>query len=250
MSRPASSYSTRARLGLIVPPTNTVNEAEWARLLPAGATAHSHRMALHADTTSPAGQAALRADLAAAVAMLAPMRPDVVAYACTAGSMVSPSCRLGADMGALTGERVVTTADSIVEALRALGVTRVSVITPYTEAMNAHEVAFLADHGITVAAIAGLGLGANGPADFPRIAQVPLARIEALARETFVPGSEALLVTCTDFPSLPLIAPLEAALGVPVLSSNSATLWACLRAAGVAAPEVAALGGRLFATRA
>lgn len=233
MTRPLSTYSTRARIGLIVPPTNTVNEAEWSRLLPEGATAHSHRMALHSDTQSPAGQAALKDDLEAAIAMLAPMRPDVVAYACTAGSMLVPSATLGAEMSARTGVPVVTTADSIVRALHHLGAARISIVTPYTDAMNAHEVAFLAAHGIETQAIRGLGLGANGPADFPLIAQTPLDRIRDLARETFVAGSEALLITCTDFPSLPLIDALEAEFGVPVLSSNTATLWACLGAGGL-----------------
>ncbi|MEI4473817.1 maleate cis-trans isomerase family protein [Frigidibacter sp. MR17.24] len=228
MTRPLSTYSTRARIGLIVPPTNTVNEAEWARILPEGATAHSQRMALHTDTTSPAGRAALKDDLDATVAMLAPMKPDVVAYACTAGSMLVPSETLGAEMTARCGLPVVTTADSIVRALRALGAARISVVTPYARKTNAHEVEFLAAHGIEVLAIAGLGIGAGGASEFPLIAQTPIERIRALVADTFVPGSEALLITCTDFPSLPLIDTLEQDLGVPVISSNTATLWACL----------------------
>jgi maleate isomerase/arylmalonate decarboxylase len=42
-----------------------------------------------------------------------------------------------------------------------------------------------------------------------------------------------LLITCTDFPTLPLIEALEEELGVPVVTSNQATLRACLRAAGI-----------------
>ena len=53
-----------------------------------------------------------------------------------------------------------------------------------------------------------------------------------------------MLISCTDFPSLPLIAPLEAELGAPVVTSNSAGLWACLRRAGV--DDAPAAGGRLF----
>src|SRR5690606_32966375 len=37
-------YGWRARLGLIVPPTNTVNEAEWRIMAPEGVTIHSARM--------------------------------------------------------------------------------------------------------------------------------------------------------------------------------------------------------------
>ena len=30
------NYGSRARIGVIVPPTNTTNEAEWNALVPAG----------------------------------------------------------------------------------------------------------------------------------------------------------------------------------------------------------------------
>jgi hypothetical protein len=42
------AYGWRARLGLIVPTTNTVNEAEWARMAPDGVTIHSARTRFHA----------------------------------------------------------------------------------------------------------------------------------------------------------------------------------------------------------
>ena len=57
--RPFSNYSQRARIGVIVPPTNTVNEAEWLRMMPDGVTFHAARMPLHADTASEAGRKAL-----------------------------------------------------------------------------------------------------------------------------------------------------------------------------------------------
>ena len=96
-----------------------------------------------------------------------------------------------------------------------------------------HEVEVLAENGIETLAIAGLGLGANGPVDYPLIAQTPLDRIEAHVEATFVKGSDACLITCTDFPTLPVHEGLEKKLGVPVVSSNQATLWAALRRAGI-----------------
>lgn len=233
-----SVYSHRAKLGLITPPTNTVNEAEWARMVPEGVTVHSHRMPLHH------GEGVLEM-IAANVGLLRQADVDVVAYACTAGSMVTPAHALPDAAGQATGAQVVTTAAAIVDALNHVGAARISVATPYHDALNAHEVAFLADHGVEVLAIAGLGLGANGPADYPRIARTPLARIEALAMQVIRPGGEALLLTCTDFPTLPLIPMLEDRLGIPVLSSNTATFWASLRRAGIDDPVPQA--GRLLA---
>jgi maleate cis-trans isomerase len=241
--RHASAYGPRARLGLIVPPTNTVNEAEWHRMLPPGVTFHTHRMKLHTDSATPDGAARLMADLEAVFALLGQCSPDVIAYACTAGSMTTPVEALPEALSARTGIRALTTAASIVAALRALGVRRLSVATPYAQALNNHEAHFLADHGFEVARLIGLGIGA-GPQEYPRIARTPLAAVEAHARAAFVPGSDALLITCTDFPTLPLIELLERDLGVPVITSNQATLWAALRAAGL--DDVIAGGGALF----
>lgn len=228
-----STYSPRAKLGLIVPPTNTVNEAEWMRMVPEGVTVHSHRVPLHADTESDAGRAALLSDLEAAVGLLAQTGADAVAYACTAGSMVTPAASLPEDLSARTGTACVTTSAAIVAALHALGARRVSVATPYADRLNEHEAQFLADHGFEVLSIAGLGIGAGGPSEYPRIARTPLDAVAAHARAAFAPGSDALLIACTDFPTLPIVADLEAELGVPVVTSNQATFWQMLRTAGL-----------------
>jgi maleate isomerase/arylmalonate decarboxylase len=228
-----SAYGYRAKLGLIVPPTNTVNEAEWARMAPDGVTVHSARMPLHADTHTEAGLAALHADIGKAVADLRQARVDVVAYGCTAGSMVIPPESLPARIGEMAGVPGVTTAAAIVRALQDLGVRRVSVATPYHRALDEHERAFLTANGFEVLSIRGLGIGAGGPQEYVRIAETPLAAVDRHARESFVPGSDALLITCTDFPTLPLLPALEADLGVPVVTSNQATFRAAVRAAGV-----------------
>ena len=54
MSHP-TVYGARAKLGVIVPPTNTANEAEWNRMTPPGVTIHAARMKLHTDIKSLAG---------------------------------------------------------------------------------------------------------------------------------------------------------------------------------------------------
>lgn len=228
-----SAYSQRAKLGLIVPPTNTVNEAEWSRMMPEGVTFHTHRMPLHADTISAAGRKALADDLDHVFSMLKQSRVDVIAYACTAGSMINPVRSLPDALEERNGVKAVTTSAAIVAALKALGARRLSVATPYGDRLNQHETHFLEENGFEVARLIGLGIGAGGPAEYIRIAETPLERVAAHARAAFVPGSDALLITCTDFPTLPLITGLESELGVPIVTSNQATFWAMLRAAGI-----------------
>ncbi len=244
MTRHLSSYGPRARLGLIVPPTNTVNESEWARMMPEGVSFHSMRMALHSDTTSTEGRARLWTELDQAIAMLTPARVDVVAYACTAGSIAIPAESIPEQMTARSGADCVTTAASIIAALKAMDVRSVAVATPYHQALNDHEVEFLEAHGFQVTAISGLGIGANGPQEFPRIAETPLEQVRAHAKSVLGGNEQALLITCTDFPTLPLIEALEQETGLPVISSNTATLWQALRKAGIA--DAARDGGQLF----
>ncbi|KPQ05543.1 MAG: maleate isomerase [Rhodobacteraceae bacterium HLUCCA12] len=244
MTRHLSSYGYRARLGLIVPPTNTVNESEWSRMMPEGVSFHTTRMRLHSDTTSPEGRAGLWDDLDGAIGLLTPARVDVVAYACTAGSIATPADSIPEQMTARSGVDCVTTAAAIVAALAALDVRRVAVATPYHQALNDHETAFLEAHGIAVTAIAGLGIGANGPQEFPRIAETPLERVREHAMAVLGGDEQALLITCTDFPSLPLIAALERETGLPAVTSNTATLWQALRRAGIG--DAVPGGGRLF----
>ncbi len=242
--RHRSVYATRARLGLIVPPTNSVNESEWARMLPPGVGMHVTRMRLHADSHSESGKAALWADLAQAIGLLVPVRPDAIAYACTAGSMLIPPEQVADRMRGFAGVPCVSTAFAIVQALRSLGVRRVAVATPYHDALNRHETEFLAACGFEVTKLIGLGIGAGGAEEYIRIAQTPIAEIEAHARAAMTDDADALLISCTDFPTLPLITALEAEFARPVISSNTATLWASLRAAGI--EDQVPAGGKLF----
>lgn len=233
LRRHPAVYGWRAKIGVIVPPTNTVNEAEWNLMAPDGVSIHAARMALHLDTSSDAGKAALYADVERAASDLAEAGLDAIAYGCTAGSMVHPTTALSDFMTKVTGTNSVTTAASIVMALDALGVKRIAVATPYHDAVNEHEVAFLEGAGFDVVHIQGLGIGAGGPQEYPQIARTAPGDIQDHIISADRAGAEAMVVSCTDFPALGLIAGLETALAKPVITSNQATFWAALRVAGV-----------------
>lgn len=222
-------YGWRAKIGLIVPLTNTVNEAEWARMAPEGVSIHVTRMTLHRD----GDEAALHRDIGAAIATLAPAGPDVIAYGCTAGSMVSPLDSLSSRMREMGGTAAVATAPAIVHALRAFGAKRIALATPYHDALNQHEMAFFAENGIETVSEKGLGIGAGGPHEYVNIARVPKEKVFDHARSTDHPDAEALVISCTDFATLEALPQLERELGKPVISSNLATWWQALRAAGV-----------------
>lgn len=171
---------------------------------------------------------------------IAAVEPAVVAYACTSGSFVNGregeralvSSMLGA--GAVAA---VTTSGALVEALSALGVTRLAVATPYDAAVTARLHAFLEEAGTKVTGSVHLGLSG-------RIWTVPYTVTAALVRDAAAVGGEAVFVSCTNLPTYDVIAPLETELGIPVLTANQVTMWACLRRIGRAAvgPDQALVG--------
>jgi maleate cis-trans isomerase len=221
------------KIGLIVPPQNSVNELEWRRMLPPGVDFGVARIPLHADTESAEGKRHLYADLQKALDELKPGRPDVIAYACTAGSMSLPLDGLTNVMTQMCGKPCVATAPALIHACKKLNLEKVAIATPYHDAINDHEVHFFEECGIEVLKIRGLGIGAGGPHEFLQLAKVPKDQVYAHARGTWAPGADGMVVSCTDFASLEAIPRLERELSRPVISSNTATLWAALRAAGV-----------------
>ena len=238
-----SPYGWRARIGLIIPSTNTVNEPEFWRLAPRGVTIHAAR-ATSTGEFSEAYFARLREAGQRCADDLATAEVDLIAYGCTSGSIVCPLEELVAELSARTGIRAVATAGSVVAALRALKVRRVAVATPYVDFINEREEQFLRDHGFEVTSLHGLRLGET-QAERRSIGRVPPEHVYRMARICDRPEAEAIFISCTNLATLDVIAQIEADLGKPVITSNQACFWHCLRSLGI--PDRIEGHGRLLA---
>jgi maleate cis-trans isomerase len=122
-----------------------------------------------------------------------------------------------------------TAARAILAALAHLGVRRVALATPYPEVIAAAGRAYWQAAGLEIVAHHRLEGVTNIYDETP-------ARVEALGRAADVPGAEAVLISGTGLPTADAVTPLERALGKPVITSQSATLWWLLRAARVTEP--------------
>ncbi|MBR0680502.1 hypothetical protein GXW74_08385 [Roseomonas eburnea] len=148
---------------------------------------------------------------------------------------------LAATLTAAAGCPATTTSLFAVEALQRLGARRVGLILPGTATEGAAHMAGLAAEGIATAALRGLGCPDNLSA-----AAVPPEDIIAAARALTAEATpDAVLIWSTNLHGLPCMAPLEAALGIPVLDSAALGVAAVLRAADVATAPLAPLG-RIF----
>jgi len=227
-------YGGRARIGLIVPPNNTVNEGEWASNMPAGVTFHASRLPLNPLARSEAERAELADKLVGACSMLAEAEIDVVVFGCTAPSAFSPRRDMEAMMAGAAGLPAVTAAAALVDAIEALGASKVALMSPFSEAVTQHERQFLEQEGIAVTATHSLGHGTYQPGRKLDIHRIAPEEVERQAAELDLSGTDALILSGTNLVTFPILASLEKKIGRPVVSSNQAMLWAALRKAGIA----------------
>ncbi len=226
-----SPYGWKARIGLIVPSTNTINEPEFWRMAPEGIGIFAARAMLLGRATTESYFEMARA-VSGAADQLATAEVDIVAYGCTSGSFVCPMEELVQDMRARTGKPALAAAGAVAAALRALGARRVALATPYVDFVNRRECDFLESYGFEVASLVSLDLG-HTQEERRAIGRVPPEAIYRLARQADRPDADAVFISCTNLASLGVVQRLENALGKPVITSNQACFWACLRRLGL-----------------
>jgi arylmalonate decarboxylase len=238
-----SAYSWRGRIGLIAPSTNTTLEPEFARMTPEGIGVYVSRV--HQMGRQELSSYQRMADgIATASTLLATSEVDVIAFGCTSCTYFVPADAIKATMTETAGCPAILTADAVLDALRALNLRRIGVVGPRTDFVTQKEIQFLRDAGFEIAAAACLGLGATEE-ERRAIGRVPPEVIYRLAQSVDAPDVEAIFVSCTQLPTLTIIEPLEQFLGKPVITSNQATFWRCLR--GVKATDSIPGFGRLLA---
>lgn len=209
--------------------TDTTVESDAFRMAPAGVSVHFDRIALR-DVTAES-LAAMEAGVEASARLLADAQPDGVVFACTSASVVIGDQRIVERISrAAPGAYATTIITAVVNALRVLRATRVSLVTPYVEEINAREVDYLGARGIEVVAAAGMGITCDMD-----IARVSPEEIYRFVRRHDPPNSEAVFISCGNFRSSTVIEELERDLGKPVVTSNQATMWDLLAHTGVRA---------------
>lgn len=241
------------RIGVVSPHAAIGPEAEFPAMAPGrvvtcvarvpGATAAD----VGGDSTTPFGLRGLCAPalLDEAADLLAQSSVAVVAYASTSSAYAIGSDEEAAVVSRLlrrTGAPVSATCTSAVLALRVLGVERIALVHPpwFSAELNELGAAYFRSNGFDVVSSASAALSED-----PR-------RIEASAvcqwtSRHLDDDADAVLIGGNGFRAARAIAPLEEAIGRPVLTANQVLLWSLLVQAG-ATFEVSGYG-RLFQHR-
>ena len=221
----------------MVPPGNPTIEPEMTALAPAGVSLHFHRMDAGGGVPGALDNqdrrtSAMIDSLDAAVPLLAAVKPDIIVIAHTATSYHLGRDREAALLGRLgeaNGMPVVTAFGAVAAALARLGVRRLALGAPYSAETTAQGRAHLESHGFQVVRAENLQGVTN-------IYDETAERAYRLARGVDTPEAEAVFLTGTGMPTLPVLDMLEQDLGKPVISSASALMWHALRRCGVREP--------------
>ncbi len=226
----------RARLGFLLPPGNPTVEPEMMALAPHGVSLHFNRMVARGAPGSLDGQTERNRmmidNIDDSIDMLALVQPDVIVLAHTATSYHlgrQGEGDLVARLEKSTGTRVVTAFGSVLRALERLKVHKLALGAPYSRATTLQGKAHLEAHGLDVVNFDNLSGVIN-------IYDETAERAYRLARMVDTPEAEAVFLTGTGMPTLPVLEALEQDLGKPVISSASAMMWHALRLAGVRQP--------------
>ena len=230
---------------MITPSSNTVVEPLTARMLePLGDAVSLHftrirvtRIALDAGSLGQFDDA----PMVEAARLLADAGMDVIAWNGTSGSWqgLDADRALVRRLDAETGVPATTSTLDLLEACRALGITRCGLATPYLAEIHEAIRRVYTAAGLEVVASACLGVTVN-----KEFAEVPRPRVAALLRAVAVPDAEGIVTVCTNFAAAAVIDEVERETRRPVVDSLAATAWRTLRLAGIRAPLPGF--GRLF----
>jgi maleate cis-trans isomerase len=166
----------------------------------------------------------MKGEIAGAAELLSDAHPDVIVFHCTDTSMTQGPQGEGKILDIVkdaTGIDAMATSRLVLDALQTLGMKKVVLLTPYKS--NKAVIDYLTAAGITVVQDVALKLEAQ---NFGSVTPQDWAR---LARENDRPEADGIFLSCTNTRQIEAVADIERDLGKPVVNSNQAVLWGCMK---------------------
>ena len=218
-----------AAIGMITPSANIVVERVTAAILADFPEVSGHFSRIPVHGSAEAAGYDWDAMLGAA-RLLGHARLDAICWNGSKGGSIGFAIDhdLCARITAETGIPATTSTLAIESVLRATGVTRVALVTPYADPYQAKILAVFAREGLTCVAEVGAGLTDNFS-----YCQVPDTEVAQMIRTVALAKPAAILTYCTNFAAAHLVDDLERELGLPIYDSVSMGVWSALRRAGI-----------------
>jgi len=219
----------RAKLGFILMSTDPSAEGDFKDMAPEGVAVYVTRLKTDDHTTNETLSRHIEHMADAASRIQPEAKPDVISYSCTSGSIVIGKDRVMSEIkkGAPWAQPMCLV-QGVLDALNELGAKKLVVGTPYLDEINTSEAEFLLQKGFDLLDIQGLNLTTG-----IEFGQVTPAYWKQFAQELDRPDADAVFLSCGGIRALEVAQEIEDAIGKPVITSNQAQFWSCLRRAGI-----------------
>lgn|GEM_PF-2225248 len=206
-------------------PSGGISDHELQRMAPEGLRFLVTRMPFR--DTSRESDIALAREVENHAGLLADAKVELIAFNCTAASMLAGPGVLERRIEAATGIPAVTTIQAVMAGLARFEARKVALFTAYRSDVVEEERHFLAAHGIAVVAEAHI------PCPDPVTqGNVPPRRWLELVTKTDCSAADAILCSCAGIEISPVLSAMESATGKPVVASNAALLRLILERTG------------------
>ncbi len=175
------------------------------------------------DVTREAELRMLKEDLPRAAELIRTTAPEIVVFGCTsAGSLGALSHDQGIRnmLAKVTGAKAVSVLQAVFENLRSLQPRKLAVFTPYVEELTSSVARSLGEAGFPPIHAAGMGIQAN--LDIGKV--TPAEIVSFVTKQINELTPDCIFLSCTNWQAIEAIQPLEAKTGLPVISSNQATI--------------------------
>lgn len=209
------------RIGQLYP-SGGIRDDEMGKMAPPGVRFLTTRLPFQ--KTDLASGAKLSDQLAFHAELLAHAQVDLIAFNCTAGSMIGGPDRINQEILQATNISSITTIEAVMQALSAMRMRRIVLMTPYPDEVVQEEIRFLESHGYEV--VKAIGVPCNDPVSQGLI---PAQTWVSIASSVKGIEYDGLLASCAGIELAEVIQIIEDDLAKPLITSNQALLWACLR---------------------
>ncbi len=219
----------RAKIGFVLLATEQTIEDDAYRVRPDGVGMHFARVP-SPDSITNETLAAIKDHLAPVAASILPDGSlDVVCYGCTSGSLVVGEENVFAEFRrGQPNAQPTTLITGVMRALKIMQARNIVVATPYLDEINRAEADYMEAAGFRVLDIQGLNIELDS--DMVRVTPDYIAEFAAGIDRA---DADAVFISCGALRTLDIVDVLERDLGKPVICSNQAMLWDCLRLAGI-----------------
>lgn len=217
-------------LGLVVLQSDETIEQDFRHVMPRGVGLHVTRVPSGLEVSQDSLQAMEHALPAAAGLLPRGLAFDAVGYGCTSGTAQIGAARISQLVReGVEAAHVTEPVSALIAACRHLGITRLALLSPYVAEVSARLRDVLQDAGIATPVF-----GSFEEAEEQKVVRIDADSVQRAAAELAQQGGvDGVFLSCTNLRTFTSIDPLEAATGMPVMSSNQVLIWHMLRQAGV-----------------